>query len=62
MQKLSYSLYQEAHKLRLVIKIGENKYLVLLKQMNILVDDNKEVELFDLDIFLSVTVMKGEAE
>lgn len=29
--------------------------------MNILVDDNKEDELFDLGIFLSVTVMKGEA-
>lgn len=30
--------------------------------MNILVDDSKEDELFDLGIFLSVTVMKGEAE
>lgn len=61
-QKLSCSLYQEAHKLRLVIKTGEDKHLSLLKQMNILVDNNKEVELFDLGVFLSVTVMKGEAK
>lgn len=30
--------------------------------MNVLVDDNDEIEFFDLGIFLSATVMKGEAE
>lgn len=30
--------------------------------MYILVNDNKEDKLFDLGIFLSVAVMKGEAE